>query len=150
MHLKKFALLYVSILCGGLLLLSFKELIFIAGAETQLAKVTHHVPGPMETYHKLSGEYQEKTLKPAIEYRVGDQNLTYVPNYSCKDGCHSLGTELFIFYKKERPQDVLVSSFGDMWKFKIYFLIIMGVLLVTSFPYIYYTTNKQHGSGSNG
>lgn len=150
MHLKKFALIYVIVLCGGLLLLSFKDLIFIAGAESQLAKVAFHVPGPTETYHKLGGSYEEKTLRPAIQFKVGDDKLTHIPEYSCKDGCHEIGSNIFIFYKKDHPQDVLVSSFGGMWKGKIYFLIIMAVLLVTAFPYLYYNVNKPRGSGSNG
>lgn len=143
MHLKKFVYLYVFLLAAGFLVLSTKDLIFIYGAESQVAKVTHHVEGKPETFYRLSGQYVEKTLSPAIEYAVGGKTLTYTPKYSCKDGCQTIGSEVTIFYNKQQPEEVLVSSFGDMWRYKIYFLIIMAVLLLTSLPYIYYTSNKQ-------
>ena len=135
MHLKKFAFLYLFALSAGLLILSFNDILFIYSAESQVAKVTHHVEGKTETFYKLAGSYQEKSLSPAIDY--------------CKDGCQSIGSDITIFYKKDKPEEVLVSSFGDIWKYKIYFLIIMGVLLVTTLPYIYYNTSKQPESGSN-
>ncbi len=150
MHLKKFALLYSFVLAAGLLILSFQDILFVAQAESQVARVTHHVMGKTETFYKLAGSYQEKSLAPAIEYAVDGITYTHIPEYSCKDGCQPIGSDVIIFYKKDQPKEVLVSSFGDMWKYKIYFLIIMGVLLVTSFPYVYYHTNKQPASGSNG
>ena len=143
MHLKKFALLYLFITFFGLLALSFKDILFITAAESQVAKVGHHVEGKTETFYKMSGSYQEKSLSPAIEYSVNGKNFVHVPEYGCKDGCHSIGSDITIFYKKNKPEEVLVSSFGDMWKYKIYFLIIMGVLLVTSLPYLYYNSNKR-------
>lgn len=146
MHLKKFAYLYVFLLAAGFLVLSTKDLIFIYGAESQVAKVAHHVEGKPETFYRLSGKYEEKTLSPAIEYAVGGKIYTHIPSYSCKDGCQSVGSEITIFYNKQRPEEVLVSSFGDMWKYKIYFLIIMAVLLLTSLPYLYYNSNKQPAS----
>jgi len=150
MHLKKFALLYLFLLGAGLLILSFKDIIFVAGAESQVAKVSHHVPGKTETFYKMSGSYQEKSLSPAIEYAVGGKLYTHVPKYSCKDGCQAIGSDVTIFYKKDKPEEVLVSTFNEMWKYKIYFLIIMAVLLVTALPSIYYNTNKPRVSGSNG
>ena len=149
MHLKKFAFLYLFALSAGLLILSFNDILFIYSAESQVAKVTHHVEGKTETFYKLAGSYQEKSLSPAIDYSVNGKVYTHIPKYSCKDGCQSIGSDITIFYKKDKPEEVLVSSFGDIWKYKIYFLIIMGVLLVTTLPYMYYNTSKQPESGSN-
>lgn len=146
MHLKKFALLYFFVLAVGLIILSFNDILFIYSAESQVAKVSHFVAAKTETYYKLSGKYEEKSLSPAIDYQVAGKLYTHVPKYSCKEGCHELGSDITIFYNKTRPEEVLVSSFGDMWKYKIYFLIIMGVLLLTALPYIYYHSNKQHAS----
>jgi hypothetical protein len=146
MHLKKFAFLYLFLLAAGFLVLSAKDLIFIYGAESQVAKVSHHVEGKPETFYRLSGQYEEKNLSPAIEYAVGKKTYTHIPKYSCKDGCQTVGSKITIFYNKQIPEQVLVSSFGDMWRYKIYFLIIMAVLLLTSLPYIYYTSNKQPAS----
>ena len=143
MHLKKFACLYVFLLAAGFLVLSAKDLIFIYGSESQIAKVTHHVEGKPETFYKLAGKYQEKSLSPAIEYAVNGKTYTHIPKYSCKDGCEAVGSEITIFYKRDQPEEVLVSSFGDMWKYKVYFLIIMAVLLLTSLPYIYYNSSKR-------
>jgi len=150
MHLKKFVLLYLFCLAAGLLILSFRDIFFIYSAESQVAKVTHHVASKTETFYKLGGSYQEKSLSPAIEYAVNNKRYTYVPKYSCKDGCQVIGSDVTIFYKKEKPEEVLVSSFGDMWKYKVYFMIIMGVLLFTTLPYVFYHTNKQPSSGLNG
>lgn len=146
MHLKKFALLYLFLLSFGLLILTFNDLIFIFSAESQVAKIAHHVEGKIETFYKLSGRYEEKSLAPAIVYSVDGKNYTHVPNYSCKDGCQAIGENITIFYKKDRPEKVLISSFGGIWKYKIYFIIMMAVLLITSLPYIYYNSNKQPGS----
>lgn len=146
MHLKKFIALFAGLIGLGLILLSFKELIFIAGAESQRAQVTHHVPGKTEVFYKMSGSYEEKTLASAISYSVDGQNITYIPDYSCKDGCHKIGSTVTVFYNKQKPQDALVMSFGGFWKYKIYFLIVMAVLFLTSLPYVYYTINKPHGS----
>jgi len=150
MHLKKFALLYSFLLAVGLMILSFKDILFIYSAESQVANVSHHVEAKSETFYKLSGSYVEKSLSPAIDYAVDNRPYTFIPKYSCKDGCHPIGSKLTIFYHKDKPQEVLVSSFGDMWKYKIYFLIMMGVLLLTALPYIYYNAKKQPGSGLNG
>ncbi len=150
MHLKKFIFLYLFALAAGLLILSFNDILFVLKAESQVAKVIYHVPGKTETYYKMSGSYEEKSMAPAIEYAVDGKTYTYIPKYSCKDGCQKVGSDITIFYKKERPEEVLVSSFGDMWKYKIYFLIIMAVLLITSLPYLYYTSTKQPASESNG
>lgn len=143
MHLKKFALLYLFLLSAGLLILSFRDIIFVFSAESQVAKVSHHVVGKTETFYKLAGSYEEKSLAPAIDYTVNGKIFTHIPDYNCKDGCHPIGQDITIFYKTDKPEEVRVSSFGGIWKFKIYFLIIMGVLLVTTLPYIYYHTNKQ-------
>jgi hypothetical protein len=148
MVLKKFTLLYLGILVLGLTILSFKDVLFIIGSESQLADVSHHVPGAEQTFYKISGAYKEKSLKPAISYNVNGINYTYIPEYSCKEGCHDIGSKITIFYKKDHPQEVLVSSLAGMWKYKFYFLIVMGVLLLTALPYVY--INKQHGSESNG
>jgi hypothetical protein len=151
MHLKKFALLYSLVLVLGLFILSFNDILFIYSAESQTAKVTHFAPAKSAIFYKMSGSYEEKSLlSPAIDYQVGGKLYTHVPKYSCKDGCHSIGSDITIFYKKDKPDEVLVSSFGDMWKYKIYFLIVMFVLLLTALPYIYYNSNKQPSSGSNG
>lgn len=150
MHLKKFTVLYIFLLAAGLLILSFKDILFVASAESQVAKVTHHVEAKSEKFYKLSGSYQEKSLSPAIEFAVGGKTYTYIPEYSCKDGCQSIGSDITIFYKKDKPEEVLVSSFGGMWKYKIYFLIAMAVLLLTALPYLYYTSNKRPASESNG
>jgi hypothetical protein len=150
MHLKKFALLYSLLLVLGLFILSFNDILFIYSAESQTAKVTHFVEGKSETYYKLSGKYEEKSLSPAISYQVGDGLYTHIPKYSCKEGCHELGSDITIFYNKDKPVEVLVSSFGGMWKYKIYFLIIMAILLLTALPYIYYHSNKRPASGLNG
>jgi hypothetical protein len=123
---------------------------FVSGAESQVAKVTHHVEGKTETFYKMTGSYQEKSLSPAIEFAVNGKTYTHIPKYSCKDGCQRVGSDVTIFYKKDKPDEVLVSTFNDMWKFKIYFLIIMAILLATAVPYLYYTTNKQPSSESNG
>ena len=55
MHLKKFALLYSFLLAAGLLALSFKDILFIYSAESQVANVSHHVEAKSETFYKLSG-----------------------------------------------------------------------------------------------
>lgn len=146
MHLKKFALLYLFILSAGLLILSFNDILFVYSAESQVAKVDHHVVGKTETFYKMSGSYEEKSLSPAIEYSVNNKIYTHIPKYSCKDGCQKVGDDVTIFYKKDKPEEVLVSTFNGIWKFKIYFLIIMAVLLVTALPYIYYNSNKQPAS----
>lgn len=146
MHLKKFALLYLFLISAGLLILSFNDILFVSSAESQVAKVTHHVIGKTETFYKMSGSYEEKSLSPAIEYSVNNKNYTHVPKYNCKDGCQAVGSDVTIFYKKDKPEEVLVSTFGGIWKYKIYFLIIMAVLGITSLPYIYYNTNKQPAS----
>lgn len=150
MHIKKFAALFAGILGLGLIVLSFKDFIFIAKSESQVARVAYHVPGPVETFYKMSGSYEEKTLKPAIVYEVAGTKITYLPEYSCKDGCQKVGSAVTVFYQKDKPQDALVLTFGGFWKYKIYFIIVMGVLLLTSLPYVYYTTNKPRGFGSNG
>lgn len=150
MHIKKFAALFAGILGLGLLILSFKDILFVGKAESQVARVAFHAPGPVEKFYKMSGEYEEKTLKPAIVYEVDGTKITYLPEYSCKDGCEKVGSEVTVFYQKNKPQDPLVITFGGFWKYKIYFLIVMGVLLLTSLPYVYYTTSKPRESGSNG
>ena len=149
MHLRKFCVLYVSLLALGLSFLSFRDILFIYSAESQLAKVDHHVPGKVETYYKLGGSYQEQTLTPVINYSVAGKIYSIPTKYSCKDGCHKVGNDITIFYQKSNPDILLVSSFEGMWKYKIYFLIIMGVLMMTSLPYLYYSVNKQRGSESN-
>jgi hypothetical protein len=123
--------------------LSFNDILFVSSAESQVAKVAHHVIGKTETFYKMSGSYEEKSLSPAIEYSVNNKIYTHIPTYSCKDGCRPVGSDVTIFYKKDKPEEVLISSFGGIWKYKVYFLIIMAVLGITSLPYIYYTTNKQ-------
>lgn len=150
MHVKKFAALFVGILGLGLLMLTFKDILFINKAESQAALVAFHAPGPVEKFYKMSGEYEEKTLKPAIVYEVDGTKITYLPEYSCKDGCEKVGTEVTVFYQKEKPQEALIITFNGFWKYKIYFMIIMGVLLLTSLPYVFYNSSKQPVSGSNG
>lgn len=146
MHIKKFAALFAGILGLGILILSFKDFIFMAKAESQMALVAFHAPGPVEKFYKMSGEYEEKTLKPAIVYEVDGTKITYLPEYSCKDGCEKVGSNVMVFYQRNKPQDALILTFGGFWKYKIYFLVIMGVLLLTTLPYIYYNTSKQHES----
>ena len=150
MHIKKFAALFAGILGLGLLILCFKDIIFISTAESQVAQVAFHAPGPVEKFYKMSGEYEEKTLKPAIVYEVDGTKITYLPEYSCKDGCEKVGSQVTVFYQKNRPQDALLITFGGFWKYKIYFLVVMGVLLLTSLPYVFYNTSKPRESGSNG
>lgn len=147
MHIKKFAALFAGILGLGLLILSSKDFLFMMGSESQVARVSYHVPGPIETFHKLSaGAYEEKTLKPAISYEVNGEKITLIPEYSCTDGCQKVGTEVTVFYHKDRPQEALVMSFGGFWKYKIYFLIVMAVLLLSCLPYVYYQSRKQPSS----
>lgn len=143
MHLKKFAVIYFSVFLVGLLALSAKDILFILNAESQLARVTHMVEGETKTYYKVSGSYEEKTLRPAIGYTINDRTWSHIANYSCKDGCHKIDTFLTIFYKKENPEEVLISSFEGLWKYKVYFVIVMGILLLFSIPYLYYHVNKQ-------
>ena len=150
MHLKKFTALFLFVLILGMLVLSFKDILFISTAESQLARVDHYAPGKTEIFYKLGGSYEEKTLSPVISYAVEGKDFSYTTRYSCKDGCHKLGSSITIFYQKEMPSEVLVNSFSDFWKFKIYFLIFMGVLLLTSLPYLYYNANKQPSSELNG
>lgn len=150
MHLKKFAALFLGLLGLGFLLLSFKELLFIAGAESQVAQVSHHVPGKTEKFYKMSGSYEEKSLAPAISYSVDGEKITTIPEYSCKDGCQKVGSTVTVFYNKKKPQDVLIMSFGSFWKHKVYFFIVMMVLLLTSLPYVYYHSSKPRESGSIG
>ena len=143
MHLKKFISLYLGLLGLGFLLLSFKELLFIAGAESQVAQVSNHVPGKTEKFYKMTGSYEEKTLSPAISYSVNGEKITTIPEYSCKDGCQKVGSPVTVFYKREKPQDVLIMTFGGFWKYKVYFFIVMLVLLLTSLPYVYYNTASK-------
>jgi hypothetical protein len=143
MHFKKFCFLYLGLLAIGLVILGLQDILFIYSAESQLAKVDHYVPGKVETYYKLGGSYQEQTLTPVINYSVGGQTYSTATKYSCKDGCHKVGSDITIFYQKPHPDILLISSFEGMWKFKVYFLILMAVLLLTSLPYLYYSVNKQ-------
>lgn len=149
MHLKKFALLYFGVLIVGLMALSYKDILFITSAESQKARVTHMVDGETKTFYKVGGSYQEKTLKPAIGYTVDGRTWTYVADYSCKDGCHQIDSQLTIFYNKNRPEEVIISSFEGLWKYKIYFLIVMVILLLFSTPYLYYHVSKPPESESN-
>lgn len=143
MHLKKFAFLYLTLLFVGLLILSAKDILFIMNAQSQQARITHMVEGETKTFYKLGGSYQEKTLRPAIGYTINDRTWSYVADYSCKDGCHKIDSNLTIFYKKDKPEEVIINSFEGLWKYKIYFLIFMGILLAFSIPYLYYHVNKQ-------
>ena len=143
MHVKKFALLYSFFLIFGLVLLFFQDFIFISSAKTQLAVVDHFEPGKSETFYKLSGSYQEMTLAPVIYYIVGGKNYSFKANYACKDGCHKIGSKITIFYSEKEPSKILINSFQDIWKYKIYFLIFMGVFLLSALPYLYYKINKQ-------
>lgn len=147
MVLKKFILLYLGVLFLGLLVLSFNDILFIAESESQLAEVSHHVAGEEQTFYKISGPYKEKSLKPAITYSVDGTKYTHIPDYACKEGCHPIGSQVTIFYRKDHPQEVLVSSLAGMWKYKLYFLIVMGVLLLTALPYVY--INKRPEFVSN-
>ena len=149
MEIKKFALLYLNLLVLGLLTLSFQDILFIYNSESQVAKIHHFVPGPDQKFYKMGGSYIEKTLTPVVQYSSGGVQLSKELTYSCKDGCHKIGSGLTIFYNKENPSQVLVSSFEGFWKDKIYFLIIMAVLLVTALPYLYYVS-KRPLSESNG
>ena len=149
MEIKKFALIYLNFLVIGLLALSFQDILFIYKSESQLAKVHHFVKGPDQKFYKMGGSYVEKTLTPVVQYSTGGVQFSKELSYSCKDGCHKLGSGLTIFYNKENPSQVLVSSFEGFWKDKIYFLIIMAVLLVSALPYLYYIS-KRPSSESNG
>jgi hypothetical protein len=143
MHVKKFALLYSFFLVLGLVLLLFQDFIFILSAKTQLALVDHYEPAKTETFYKLGGSYQEMTLAPVIYYIAGDKKYAFKANYACKDGCHKIGSKITIFYNIKEPSKILINSFQGIWKYKIYFLIFMSVLLLSALPYLYYKINKQ-------
>ena len=143
MHVKKFALLYIFFLIFGLVLLSFQDFIFISSAKTQLAVVDHYEPGKLETFYKLGGSYQEMTLSPVIYYVAGVKNYAFKANYSCEDGCHKIGSKITIFYSDKDPSKILINSFQDIWKYKIYFIVFMSVFLLSALPFLYYKINKQ-------
>jgi hypothetical protein len=143
MHFKRFVILYICVLFLGLGFLSFRDLLFIFNAKSQVARVTHMVEAGPKTFYKIGGSYQEQIFRPALSYLAHDKTWSSVADYGCKDGCHKLDSHLTLFYDQQNPQQILINTFEGMWKPKIYFLIIMGVLFVFSLPNLYYPINRR-------
>ena len=143
MHIKKFLVIFSTFLVLGLLGLSFNSLIFIFQSSQVSAKVIQHRSGQIQTFYKMGGNYKVKTLIPIFSYAVNGNNYEFIAPYSCEQGCHHINSEVTIFYLNEKPETVLISSFEGMWKYQVYFIIFMTVLLFTALPYLYFNINKQ-------
>lgn len=143
MHIKKFLLIFFTILVLGLIGLSFNSIIFVSQSSSTTAKVMKHQPGEIKNFYKLGGNYKVQTLNPIFSYIVNQKSYELMAPYSCEDGCHQIGSIVTLYYLKKKPETVLISSFEGMWKYQVYFFILMTVLLFSSLPYLYYNINKQ-------
>ncbi len=143
MHIKKFLFIYLLILVFGLLGLSYNSLHFITRSNTATAKVINHKEGKAKILYKLGSHYNVQTFHPVFSYFVEGKNHEYMAEYSCENGCHKLNSTVTVFYLKEKPETVLISTFEGLWKYQVYFIIFMAVLFFSALPYLFYKINKQ-------
>lgn len=133
--LRNFLIAYAVVLIGGLSIISGRDILMIMTQERHEAKVSAHVEAGEKKLYKPGGSYLEKQLAPVFLVMNNGQEETYQATYTCKDGCHRIGSTQTLYLNKEN-KDFLVMTFKDFWSGPVYFMLVMLAFLLFSIGHI--------------
>ena len=133
--LRNFLIAYAVVLISGLALIAGKDILMIMTQERFEAKVVSHVDAGEKKLYKPGSSYHEKQLAPLFSIMSKGSEERLQANYSCKDGCHTVGTTQTIYFNPD-SKEFLVMTFNDFWDGPVYFLIVMIAFLLFSFGHV--------------